>query len=60
MTREEYLEKFIQFQRENDLTQKELAQILDVPVGTVQNWCSRRRLPNYENMLKIKNLLELE
>ena len=58
MTREEIITQLIEYQKENELTQQQLADQLSLPLGTVQNWCSRRRLPNYDNMEKIKQLLE--
>lgn len=58
MTREELIEKLISYQHANNLTQIELAEELGLPLGTVQNWCLGRRLPNFDNATKIMKLLE--
>jgi DNA-binding XRE family transcriptional regulator len=59
MTRQETIEKLIEYQQSHGMTQGELAEELGVPIGTVQNWCTGRRMPNYDNMEKIKQFLEL-
>lgn len=58
MTRKETIEKLIEYQQSHGMTQGELAEELGIPIGTVQNWCTGRRLPNYDNMEKIKEFLE--
>ena len=51
--------------KEFNLTQKELAEILDVPQGTVNRWASNNDIPKMANlalsqMLKLKDFEEAQ
>ena len=50
---------------ESNITQKELAEILDVPQGTVNRWASNNDIPKMANlalsqMLKLKDFEEAQ
>jgi transcriptional regulator with XRE-family HTH domain len=44
--------------RDNNLTQQEFADMIDVPIGRVNSWEMRGNTPKVEDYLKIKQLLE--
>lgn len=52
-------ERLKALRKEKKLTQKELANALDVPYRTLLNWELDQRMPSYENMVKLQEFFNV-
>lgn len=52
----EFKELFRECRIKHFLTQRNMAQKLNVPVSTLKSWEQGTAIPNYENWLKIKEI----
>lgn len=48
-----------ELRKEKKLTQKELAEALDIPYRTLLNWELDKRMPTYENMIKLQDFFNV-
>lgn len=52
-------ERLRELRKERKLTQKELARVLDIPYRTLINWELDKRMPTYENMVKLQDFFDV-